>query len=112
MFQSGRFLDYRAGPGCLALSILCTGNWDRRFVEKDCLALHVLLLRDHGLLSDLVCDLGSELAFDHELADNVGVELEGRHGFGGGCGAEVEFMGGALFLRAHRKEGVADVDAL
>ena len=81
-------------------------------VEKDGLAFQVLLLCDHGLLADLVCDLVAELAFDHELANDVGIELEWRHGFGGGGGSEVQFMGGALFLRADWEEGLADVDAL
>ena len=91
--------------------MLLSGKRDG-LVEEDGLALHVLLLCDHCLLADPVGDLVPELALDHELADDVGIELEGGHGSGGGGGTEVELMGGALLLGAHRKEGIADVDAL
>lgn len=112
MIGSGCLFDDRAGTGHLALYILCTGHRDRGLVEKDGLSFQVLCLCDHCLLADLVCDLVTELAFDHELADDVGVELEWRHGFGGRGGTEVEFMGRALFLRTHWKEGISDVDTL
>lgn len=85
---------------------------DRGLVEKDGLAFHMLLFCDHRLLAYFVCDLVTELALDHEFANDIGIELEGCHGFGSGGGTEVEFMGRALLLRAHRKEGISDVDAL
>lgn len=89
MVGRGSLFEDGARAGGLALCILWTGTGDRRLLEEDGAAFHMLLLCDHGLLADLACDFIAELAFDPELANDVGVELEGCHGFYGGGSAEV-----------------------
>lgn len=73
MVWNGSLFEDGTRAGHLALWILCSGGMDRRLIEKDGLAFQVLLLCDHCLLADLACDFVTELAFDYELANDVGV---------------------------------------